>query len=62
MNMTCEILEENTKLNGVVEVRVPGIYGKKRTPLPARMSKLVRAAAITAGSCCLQQECAGSSS
>lgn len=46
MDMKCEILEKDEKLKGVVNVRVPGIYGKKGDPLPKRMAKLVRPAAV----------------
>jgi len=46
MNMVCEILEEDERFKNVVKVRVPGIYGRKGNPLPKRMSKLVRPAAV----------------
>ena len=46
MEMKCEILGDSSKFNDVVDVRVPGIYGTKGNPLPQRMSKLVRPAAI----------------
>ena len=39
MEMKCEILGDSDKFDGVVDVRVPGIYGKKGDPLPQRMSK-----------------------
>jgi hypothetical protein len=45
MEMKCEILEADDKLKGVVNVRVPGIYGRKGDPLPKRMARLVRLAA-----------------
>lgn len=45
MEMKCEILEEVPGLKGVVKVRVPGIYGAKGNPLPARMAQLVLPAA-----------------
>lgn len=45
MEQTCEIGEADEKLKGVVKIRVPGIYGTKGNPLPARMAKLVRPAA-----------------
>jgi peptidoglycan hydrolase-like protein with peptidoglycan-binding domain len=42
----CEILDDVDGLIGVVQVQVPGIYGKRGVdPLPERMAKLVRAAA-----------------
>lgn len=46
MEIKCEILENDEKLKNVVKVRVPGIYGKKGDPLPKRMAKLVRPAAV----------------
>jgi hypothetical protein len=45
MQMTVEITEKDSRYRGVWKVRVPGIYGRKGDPLPARMSKLVRPAA-----------------
>ena len=45
MNQTIELIEEDSKLKGVWKVRIPGIYGRKGDPLPARMAKLVRPAA-----------------
>ena len=45
MEMKFEIVGEDSRLQGVVKVRVPGIYGSKGSPLPARMAKLVRPAA-----------------
>ena len=49
MNMVCEILSASTRYTGVVNVRVPGIYGKKGNPLPKRMALLVRPAAVALG-------------
>ncbi len=46
MEQTCEIIEDDATLKGVVKVRVPGIYGTKGAPLPARMAKLARPAAV----------------
>jgi peptidoglycan hydrolase-like protein with peptidoglycan-binding domain len=46
MEMKCEILEDDPNLQGVVKVRVPGIYGVKGNPLPGRMAKLVKPAAL----------------
>ncbi len=46
MAMKCEILDEYRRLSGVVNVRVPSIYGYKGKDLPRRMAKLVRPAAI----------------
>ncbi len=46
MEMKCEVLENDERLKGVVKVRVPGIYSWKGKPLPKRMAKLVRPAAI----------------
>jgi hypothetical protein len=43
--MTLEVLEEDRRYRGVHKVRVPGIYGRKGNPLPARMSRLVLPAA-----------------
>lgn len=45
MNQTVELIEADDRLNGVWKVKVPGIYGRKGDPLPARLSKLVRPAA-----------------
>jgi murein L,D-transpeptidase YcbB/YkuD len=45
MNQEVEILGDESKLKGVVKIRVPGIYGKKGDPLPQRMAKLVKPAA-----------------
>lgn len=45
MNQTLEIVEQDPKLKDVWKVRVPGIYGKKGDPLPARMARLVLPAA-----------------
>lgn len=45
MKMRCEIVQEDPRLNGVVKVRVPGIYGRKGDPLPMRMCRLVLPAA-----------------
>ncbi len=45
MDFCCEIFEDDERLNGVVKVRVPAIYGRKGDPLPLRMAKLVRPAA-----------------
>lgn len=49
MKMTVELIEEERKLPGVWKVRVPGIYGRKGNPLPARMAKLVLPAAKSLG-------------
>ena len=46
MEQTCEVVAPDEKLKGVVKLRVPGIYGTKGNPLPARMAKLVRPAAV----------------
>jgi len=44
--MACEILKDDPRYRGVVKIRVPSIYGpEKGAPLPARMARLVRAAA-----------------
>jgi hypothetical protein len=48
MEMTCKILEPVEGLDGVVQVRVPGIYPKGES-LPDRMAKLVRKAAASLG-------------
>jgi hypothetical protein len=48
MEMTCKILEPVEGLDGVVQVRVPGIYPKGDS-LPERMAKLVRKAAASLG-------------
>src|SRR5688500_8676980 len=45
MDQTLEIVEQDPKLKDVWKVRVPGIYGKKGDPLPARMARLVLPAA-----------------
>lgn len=45
MNQTLELLAEEDRLKDVWKVQVPGIYGRKGDPLPARLSKLVRPAA-----------------
>jgi len=44
MRMELEILDDDPRLVGVVNVRVPGIYGRKGNALPRRMAKLVRPA------------------
>jgi hypothetical protein len=46
MEMKCEITVKDERLKSVVKVRVPGIYGKKGNPLPKRMAKLVKTAAV----------------
>jgi hypothetical protein len=46
MEMTCEILQPVDGLNGVVQVRVPGIY-PRGGPMPERMAKLVQKAALS---------------
>ncbi|UCD18258.1 MAG: peptidoglycan-binding protein [Candidatus Zixiibacteriota bacterium] len=46
MEMKCEIIENDSRLIGVVSVKVPGIYGRRGNPLPRRMAKLVRPAAV----------------
>lgn len=45
MNQTLELIEPDGKLKNVWKVRVPGIYGRKGDPLPARMARLVLPAA-----------------
>lgn len=45
MDMKCEILEVEERLQGVVRVRVPGVYPGKGDPLPVRIAKLVLPAA-----------------
>ena len=45
MQIKLEIVGEDSRLQGVVKVRAPGIYGNKGSPLPARMAKLVKPAA-----------------
>lgn len=45
MKQEIEILGDEGKLQGVVKIRVPGIYGTKGNPLPQRMAKLVKPAA-----------------
>jgi hypothetical protein len=45
MNQTLELIEQDDRLTGVWKVKVPGIYGRKGSPLPARLSRLVRPAA-----------------
>jgi hypothetical protein len=47
MDQTCEILGDADGLKDVVQVAVPGIYGKRGDPLPERMAKLFRGAAIS---------------
>lgn len=47
MDQTCEILGDAIGLTDVVQVQVPGIYGKRGDPLPERMAKLVRGAAVS---------------
>lgn len=46
MDMKLETLEGDPQLKDVVVVRVPGIYGTKGDPLPRRMARLVRPAAL----------------
>ena len=47
MEQRCEILADAVGLIDVVQVQVPGIYGKRgEDPLPERMAKLVRWAAV----------------
>ncbi len=47
MRMICEIVGEDLWYRDVVRVRVPGIYGpRKGLPLPRRMARLVRPAAL----------------
>lgn len=47
MEQRCEILADAVGLIDVVQVQVPGIYGKRgEDPLPERMAKLVRGAAV----------------
>jgi Putative peptidoglycan binding domain len=46
MEMTCEILHPVDGLKGVVQVLVPGIYPRGE-PMPERMAKLVRKAALS---------------
>jgi hypothetical protein len=46
MEMECKIISDDPNLRGVVNVSVPGIYGTKGNPLPKRMAKLVREAAV----------------
>ena len=45
MNQILELIEKDERLRDVWKVRVPGIYGRKGDPLPARLSKLVLPAA-----------------
>jgi hypothetical protein len=45
MNQTLELIAADDRLKGVWKVKVPGIYGKKGDPLPARLAKIVRPAA-----------------
>src|SRR5688500_15104673 len=45
MDQTLAIVEQDLKLKDVWKVGVPGIYGKKGDPLPARMARLVLPAA-----------------
>lgn len=46
MEQKCEILAADERYTGVVNIRVPGIYGTKGGPLPARMAKLAKPAAV----------------
>lgn len=46
MKMECKIISDDPAFKGVVNVQVPGIYGTKGDPLPKRMAKLVREAAV----------------
>ncbi len=47
MEMKCEIVGEDSRFKGVVKVQVPGVYGpKKGAPLPKRIARLVRPAAV----------------
>jgi hypothetical protein len=45
MEMKLEFVNDDERYVNVANIRVPGIYGTKGDPLPARMAKLVRPAA-----------------